>query len=168
MTVAWQSGTDVFGRLLRERGLDPHAVTDVEAAWAAFVDFVQTPVDGLVAGDDCDADGFIVQWGRWSWNDKRPALCFTRQFAVPDPDDPGGQPSYWQVELEMLFHDEANLEGLDELNESNTGFSFDPIGSARGAEVAALREHYLGLYPQLRALWRATPAESRLSLHQAD
>jgi hypothetical protein len=97
-------------------------------------------VDGILPGDECDADGFIVQWGCWSCNDKRPALCFTRQLAIPDPDDPDGQPSYWQVELEMIFQDEASLEGLDELNESSTGFSFDPIGPARGAELAAVRE----------------------------
>ncbi|MEJ3745334.1 hypothetical protein WEI85_18830 [Actinomycetes bacterium KLBMP 9797] len=168
MTVAWQSSAEVFERLLRQRGIDPHSVNDVEAAWAAFEEFVQTPVNGILPGDDCDADGFIVQWGRWSWNDKRPALCFTRQLAVPDPEDPDGQPSYWQVELEMLFQDEASLEGLDELNESNSGFSFDPISPARGSELAALRDHYLGLYPQLCVLWRATPVESRLSLHQAD
>jgi hypothetical protein len=168
MTVAWQHGADVFGRFLRQRGVDPQSVRDVEAAWAAFEGFIQTPVDGILPGDDCDADGFIVQWGCWSWNDKRPALYFTRQFAVPDPDDPEGQPSYWQVELEMIFHDDASLEGLDELNESNTGFSFEPIGPSRGAELAAVHEHYLGLYPQLRALWHATPVVSKLSIHHAD
>ncbi len=68
----------------------------------------------------------------------------------------------------MIFQDEASLEVLDELNESDTGFSFEPIGRARGAELAAVHEHYLGLYPHLRALWNATPVFSKLSVHQAD
>jgi hypothetical protein len=168
MSVAWQSGAEALGQLLRRRGIEPDAVMDVEAAWTAFGEFVQTPVDGIVSGDDSDADGFIVQWGCWSWNDERPSLSFTRQLAVPDPEDPDGQPSYWHVELELIFQDEASLVGLDELNESDTGFSFDPVGPARDAELAALHDHYLGLYPQLRALWYATPVETKLSLHQAD
>jgi hypothetical protein len=168
MPIYWRSGAEVFGRQLREHGLEPDAVTDVEAAWEAFEEFLQTPVDGIVSGDDADADGFIVQWGSWSWNDKRPSLSFTRQLAIPDADDPEWQPSYWHVELEMTFQEEPGLAGLDELNESSSGFSFDPIGPARSAEVVALRDHYLGLYPQLQVLWHATPVSSKLSLFQAD
>jgi hypothetical protein len=68
----------------------------------------------------------------------------------------------------MIFQDESAWAGLDELNESNTGFRFDPIGPARSAELAATHDHYLGLYPPLRALWRSRPTQSELSLYQAD
>ncbi len=63
----------------------------------------------LEAGPDSDADGFIVQWGRYGQKDRRPTLTFTRQFAVdvratwPEPD--WYQPEYWQVNLELAFDD---------------------------------------------------------------
>jgi hypothetical protein len=166
--VPWQSSAEVFGRLLRQHGVDPDAVADVHAAWAAFEEFLQTPLDGVVAGEDSDADGFIAQWGRWSWNENRPSLSFTRQLAIPDAEDPDWQPSLWQVELEMTFPDGPSLAGLDELNESSTGFSFEPIGTARSAEIASTRDHYLALYPQLRALFNTVPDKSTLSLQQVD
>jgi hypothetical protein len=68
--------------LLRAHGQDPEQVTSVEAAWQAFRSFLAAPIDGLEPGPDSDADGFIVQWGRYGWNDKRPSLTFTRQMAV--------------------------------------------------------------------------------------
>jgi hypothetical protein len=165
--VPWQSSADVFGQILRRHGVEPDAVGDVDVAWTAFVEFLQVEVDGIVSGDG-DVDGFLVQWGCWPWNGNRPSLSFTRQLAIPDADDPEWQPSYWQVELQLTFRDEPDLAGLDELNESSTGFSFDPIGTARTAELAATREHYLRLYPQLQAIWRAVPIESELTLYQAD
>jgi len=42
-------------------GQDPHNVNDVEAAWSAFVDFLQTEIDGIDQTPHSDADGFIVQ-----------------------------------------------------------------------------------------------------------
>lgn len=168
MPISWRAGAEAFGQILREHGLDPDAIADVIVAWTAFEEFVQLEVDGIVSTDESDADGFIVQWGRWSWNGNRPSLSFTRQLAVPDPDDLFLQPSYWHVELEMTFQDEPSLAGLGELNESSTGFSFEPIGPERTAELAAIHTHYLGLYPELRALWRATPISSELAMYQAD
>jgi hypothetical protein len=41
-----------------------------------------------------------------------------------------------------------------------------PSAAARSAELAATRDHYLALYPQLQALWQARPVDSKLSLHQ--
>jgi hypothetical protein len=166
--VSWRSSVEVFDRLLRRHGVDSDAVVDVHAAWAAFVEFLQTPLGGIMTGEDSDADGFIVQWGRWSWNDHCPSLSFTRQLAIPETEDSDWQPSYWQVELEMTFPDLPSLTGLDELNESDTGFSFEPIGPARAAELAATRDHYLALYPQLGALFSTAPANSALSLQQVD
>ena len=166
MSVSWQSSIEVFSRLLRGRGLDPDSVADVHAAWAAFEEFLQTPLEGVASGED--ADGYIVQWGRWSWNDSRPNLSFTRQLAIPDAEDPDGQPSYWQVDLEMTFSDVPSLTGLDELNESSTGFGFDPVGPLRAAELTSIHDHYLTLYPQLRTLFDSAPAKSGLSLQQVD
>lgn len=168
MPISWRAGAEAFGQILREHGLAPDAIADVTVAWTAFEEFVKLEVDGIVSTDESDADGFIVQWGRWSWNGNRPSLSFTRQLAVPDPDDLFGQPSYWHVELEMTFQDEPSVAGLGELNESSTGFSFEPIGPERTAELAAIHTHYLGLYPELRALWRATPISSELAMYQAD
>jgi hypothetical protein len=168
MRIPWQTSAEVFGQILRRHGLEPDAIADVPLAWTAFEEFLQVELDGIVPGDDSDADGFIVQWGRWPWNGERPSLSFTRQLAIPDPDDPESQPSYWHVDLQMFFRDEPGLVGLDELNESSTGFSFDPVGPARTAELAATRAHYLGLYPQLHAIWRATPISSELTMNQAD
>jgi hypothetical protein len=166
MSVSWQSSIEVFSRLLRQGGVDPDAVADVHAAWAAFEEFLQTQLDGVASGED--VDGFIVQWGRWSWNDNRPSLSFSRQLAIADAEDPDWQPSYWQVELEMTFPDAPSLADLDELNESSTGFSFDRIGPTRAAELASTRDHYLTLYPQLRTLFDSAPAKSSLSLQQVD
>ena len=166
MSVSWQSSIEVFSRFLRQRGVDPDAVADVHAARAAFEEFLQIQLDGVASGED--VDGYIVQWGRWSWNDSRPSLSFTRQLAIPDAEDPDRQPSYWQVELEMTFPDVPSLADLDELNESSTGFSFDPIGSTRAAELASTRDHYLTLYPQLRTLFDSAPAKSSLSMQQVD
>lgn len=73
-----------------------------------------------MAGEDCDADGFVIAWGRWPENANRPSLSLTRLLAIPDAEDPDWQPSYWYVDLEMTFPDSPSLAGLGELNESNT------------------------------------------------
>jgi len=49
-----------------------------ESAWRVFCAFLAVEVDGLETAPDSDADGFIVQWGRYSWNGGLPSL----QFAV--------------------------------------------------------------------------------------
>lgn len=62
MTVSWQHAADVSGRVLQQRGLDPEAVTDVDAAWAAFEEFVRTMTAArwddetlqVVVGRPCD------------------------------------------------------------------------------------------------------------------
>lgn len=164
----WQSTADVFGQVLRRHGLDPSAVTDVAEAWAAFAEFLQIEVDGILSPVDQDGDGFIVQWGRSSWNGYRPSLSFTRQLAIPDAEDPAWQPSYWQLDLAMTFEDQPGLAGLDELNESDTGFSFTPVGPERAAELTEMHKHYLGLYPQLQAMWNAKPITTELTMYQAD
>jgi len=163
VVIPWRSSPEVFAQILRRHGVDSAAVTDVEAAWRAFGEFLQVEIDGV--DRDPDSDGFIVQWGRYSWNEKRPSLSFTRQLAVAgsgDRDDPDWQLEYWQIDLQMCFDDEPDLLGLDSLNFQDTDFGFDPIGLPRTAALAEARAE-MERYPQLRTLWRMTPVSSDLS-----
>jgi hypothetical protein len=165
MPISWQASAEVFAEILRRHGVEPDAVSDVDAAWGAFDEFLQIDLDGIVEEPDSDADGFIIQWGRYSWNGGRLSLAFTRQLAVTDGEgqkDPDSQPALWQVDLEMCFDDEPDLIGLDTLNSSDTGFSFDPIGPQRTAELAEMRTD-MERHPQLQAIWSATPVSSSLS-----
>jgi hypothetical protein len=57
----------MFAQILRQRGVEPDAVRDVQAAWDAFGEFLQIEIEGT-EGPKNDGDGFIVQWGRWDWN----------------------------------------------------------------------------------------------------
>jgi hypothetical protein len=79
--LLWRDAGEMLAGLLRRDGVDPDRVHDVAAAWRAFTEFLALPVDGLEPVEN-DADGFLVQWGRYSWNDRLPSLTFTRQFAV--------------------------------------------------------------------------------------
>jgi hypothetical protein len=161
----------VLARLLRELGQDPDRVTSVEAAWQAFQSFLAHPVEGLEAGPDSDADGFIVQWGRYGGNDRRPSLTFTRQFAVdiratwPEPD--WYQPEHWQVNLELAFDDAPALADLGELEVADSGFDFRTPGPEQD-EVFRDVEWEIQQYQALRALWASTPAVSSITMYQAD
>ena len=94
MGVPWRSSADEFSRILREYGQEPTAGTDVAAAWRAFCEFLHVEIKGFVPEPDADVDGFIVQWGRYSWHGGRQCVSFTRQLAVPTgSSDP--QPDYW-------------------------------------------------------------------------
>lgn len=165
MPTPWRTCVGVFTQILRRHGVEPDAVSDVEAAWLAFAEFLQLDIDGVDPTPDSEADGFIVQWGRRSWSDNRVIVSFTRQLAVADVgdrDDPYGQPELWQLDLEMAFNDEPGLTGLDSLNIQNTGFRFGPVGPLRAAELTDTRTE-VQRYAPLQALWKATPASSRLS-----
>ncbi|WP_327248445.1 hypothetical protein [Streptomyces sp. NBC_01320] len=160
----------MFALILRRHGLDPDAVDDVARAWSAFQEFVQEQIDGIEPAED-DGDGFIVQWGRWSWNDDRPALAFTRQLAVSDEgdqDDEFWQPQHWNVELELFFADAPAWADLGDMAWTNSmGFDFDPIGPERAAALAQIATLIESL-PQVSAMWRATPVGSALGLERAD
>jgi len=160
MGIPWRSSAEALAQIMRRHGTDPGAVGDVEAAWGAFGEFLHVEVDGIDPEPNSDADGFIVQWGRYSLNDQRPSLSFTRQLAVVDGGD--RQPEYWQLDLHMIFDDGPELAGIDDLDIQDTGFSFEPIGPRRAAELAAMRTG-MARYPQLSAVWRATPVGSALS-----
>ena len=93
MGVPWPRSADEFTRILRKHGQEPTAVTDVATAWRAFREFLHVEIEGLVPEPDADVDGFVVQWGRYSWHGGRWCVSFTRQLAVPSASgDP--QPEY--------------------------------------------------------------------------
>lgn len=169
MPTTWKNSVDLFTQILQQRGLDPGAIGSVDAAWAAFQEFVQVPLDGVEPAEE-DGDGFIVQWGQWSWNDGRPALVFTRQLAVDEDGDCAEehwQPQLWAIELQMIFAEDPTWADLDEMAWSNSGFDFNPIGPERAAALAQVTT-FLETLPQICSLWRATPAESKLSMDRTD
>ncbi|WP_431938163.1 hypothetical protein [Nocardia grenadensis] len=167
MPIPWRAAAESFEQFLRKHGVGPAAVTDVEAAWRAFVEFSQTEIDGVAPADE-DGDGFIVQWGRHSWDNNRLGLTLTRQLAVVDlgeqieADDPDRQ-QLWQVELTMAFDDELALVALEAgLDAPDTGFRFDPIGPLRAAALAEVRVQ-AQRQELVEAMWTATPVHSELT-----
>ncbi|MFI7674271.1 hypothetical protein [Actinophytocola sp. NPDC049390] len=164
MPIAWRAASESLEQLLRKRGVQPAAVTDVEEAWRAFVEFSQTEIGGVAPADE-GGDGFIIQWGRRSWSDNRLILTLTRQLAVVDlgdRDDPGWQAELWHVELEIAFDNEPALVALEPgLDALDTGFRFDPIGPLRAAALAESRVQ-AQRQPLVRALWTAIPVNSEL------
>ncbi|MGI5176937.1 hypothetical protein ACQEVZ_11445 [Dactylosporangium sp. CA-152071] len=174
MGVLWRAAGESLDQSLREHGLDPAGVDNVEAAWRAFCAFLQVEIDGIDPEPDSDADGFIVQWGRYSWNGGLPSLDFTRQLAVVDVHDAGGTegtegsddvevgPELWQVSLRLWFADGPELAGIGELRPSDSGFDFTPVGAGREAALAAVRDQIERL-PPVRAAWRAKPVGSGLA-----
>ncbi|WP_217239368.1 hypothetical protein [Streptomyces sp. AC555_RSS877] len=158
----------MFAQILGQRGVESDGIRDVEATWDAFGEFLQVEIEGI-AGPENDGDGFIVQWGRWDWNDDQPALSFGRQLAVTEVDehdDPHWQPEYWQVELQLIFGEDPAWADLDSLGHQDTGFDFDEIGPPRTAALGRIRR-FVESYPQLAALWRAKPIRSELTLERA-
>ncbi|MFJ3617945.1 hypothetical protein ACIPSH_07280 [Streptomyces iakyrus] len=166
--VPWRSSAHTFAQILRRRGVEPVGVRDVQAAWDAFGEFLQIEIEGIEAPEN-DGDGFIVQWGRWDWNDDRPALSFGRQLAVTEVgerDDPHGQSEHWQVELQLIFGEDPAWADLDSLGHHDTGFDFDAIGSPRAMALGRIRR-FIESHPQLAAIWRAEPIRSDLTLERA-
>lgn len=141
---------EVFERLLLSYHVDPDSVTDVESAWLAFTEFVQTDCDGL------DDDGFQVQWGRYCWSDRTAALGLIRRFTLTAP---GGR-APWQVSLDMRF------PGFHTLTSGGTGLDLTPPGPGRAAALAAVRA-MIPEHPHLYDLWRAVPRHSRLTFDRA-
>jgi hypothetical protein len=169
VAIDWRDSAEEFARILNRRGLDPDAVDDVEGAWQAFCEFMQLNVDGIDLEPDSDADGFIVQWGRYSWNDDHISLSFTRQLASVENVDLYDKvgPVVWQVALTMLFDDPPQLQGVDGVPTADTGFSFEPIGPERLAALAEARV-FMQSHEPLQELWQAIPARSRVVLDATD
>ncbi|SDS92389.1 hypothetical protein [Actinoplanes derwentensis] len=143
---------ETFDRLLLNHHVHPENLGDVESAWLAFTEFTQTEIDHLDPAATTEADGFIVQWGRYSWIDRTAALTFTRRLALLTDDGPG----CWQVSLDMRF------PGFHTLPTGDTGLDFTPVGPGRAAALAQIRATIKSL-PQLYALWRAVPRRSTLT-----
>ncbi|MEU6087190.1 hypothetical protein ABZ865_10345 [Streptomyces sp. NPDC047085] len=167
MPIPWRSSADMFAQILRQRGVEPDAVRYVQAAWDAFGEFLQIEIEGI-EGPENDGDGFIVQWGRWDWNNDQPALSFGRQLAVCEVgrDDPYRQPEFWQVELQLIFGEDPAWADLGSLGHQDTGFDFDEVGAPRTAALGRIRR-FLESYPQLAAMWRAEPIRSDLTIERA-
>ena len=156
---------------MREHGQDPNQVINVEAAWQAFQAFLACPIEGLEADRDCDADGFIVQWGRYDRPRNRPSLSFTRQMAVDVratwTESGWYQPEYWQVDLQLVFDDAPALVGIGELEVQDSGFDFSRPGPDRDRAFREV-EWEIQQYPTLQALWASTPVGSSLEIYNAD
>jgi hypothetical protein len=168
MPIPWRSSVDVFARTLRQRAVEPDSVRDVGAAWDAFGEFLQIEIEGIERPEN-DGDGFIVEWGRWGWNDDQPALSFGRLLAVneaDDSDDPDWQPEYWKLELQLIFGEDPAWANLDSLGHQDTGFDYAEIGAPRLAALGETRR-FIESYPQLAAIWRAEPTRSSLTLERA-
>ncbi|MET8325228.1 hypothetical protein [Streptomyces sp. NPDC005181] len=164
MPIPWRSSAEVFAQILRQRGVEPAAVRDVNAAWDAFAEFLQIEIAGIEPPEN-DGDGFIAEWGKWDWNDDQPALSFGRLFAVNDVgerDDPHWQPEYWKVELQLLFCEDPAWADLDSMGHQDTGFDY----VSRTAALGEMRR-FIESYPQLASMWRAEPARSNLTLERA-
>ncbi|MFE5186814.1 hypothetical protein [Streptomyces sp. NPDC056628] len=157
----------MFAQILRQRGIEPAAVRNVDAAWDAFGEFCQLEVDGIERPED-DGDGFIAEWGRWDWNDDQPSLSFGRLLAITGAegrDDPEWQAEYWKVELQLVFAEDPAWADLDSLGRQDTGYDFDEIGAARTAALAEMRRS-IHACPPLAAMWRAEPTRSELTLER--
>jgi hypothetical protein len=161
----------MLARLLREHGQDPSHVTSVEAAWQAFRSFLASPVDGLETGPGSDADGFVLQWGRYGATEMRPSLTFTRHLAVDVRatwmESDWYQPEYWQVNLELAFDDTPSLADIDQLEVAEKGLDFSAPGPEQDRAFRDV-EWEIQQYPTLQALWASTPVHSTLNLESAD
>lgn len=170
MPISWRSSAEAFAQILRQHGVEPDAVRDVDAAWDAFVAFLQIEIEsGGNEEPESDGDGFIAEWGRWDWNDDEPALSFGRLLAVTsagDRDDPHGQPEYWKIELQLVFREDPAWADLDSIGHQDTGFDYDEIGELRAAALAEMRR-FIESCSQLAAMWRAEPTRSDLTLERA-
>jgi hypothetical protein len=159
--VDWRASPDLLASILRQHGQEPDTVTDTMAAWAAFAEFAQTKVTGIDTRPGFDSDGFILQWGRWSWNDRRPSMSFTRQVAVPCTDDQfDGFVELWQIELVLFYEDSAVLGSH---SEQSTGFYF-PNGEEEWQTALMVAQDF----PPFQVVAKTAPVISSLTLERAD
>ncbi|MFD7396372.1 hypothetical protein ACFV60_15210 [Streptomyces virginiae] len=165
MSLSWRSSAAAFEQTLGRHGVAVGACT-MEAAWAAFEEFLQVPVEGIEGPED-DGDGFIVEWGVWDWTGNRPALSFGRLLAVTedgDRQDPYGQPQYWKVEFQACFAEDPAWADLH--IGGDTGFDHAAIGAPRADALADTRR-LIDRDPLLSAMWRSTPIDIEVTLDRA-
>ncbi|MEY9876138.1 hypothetical protein ABH931_005648 [Streptacidiphilus sp. MAP12-33] len=169
MSTPWRAAATEFERVLARHGVSgADAVDCMDVAWAAFGEFVQVPIEGLVPVED-DGDGFIVEWGCWDWNEGRPAISLGRQLVVVDRGHDGaeGDPEYWKVELQVGFAADQPWSDLAGVAFRGTGFDFVGIGPLRVAALAGARV-WVESFPELREMWQARPVSSGLRFGRAD
>ncbi|MEU4150079.1 hypothetical protein [Streptomyces sp. NPDC026659] len=167
MSIPWRSSTAVFEQMLGRHGVVAGART-MEAAWAAFAEFLQVPVEGIEGPED-DGDGFIVEWGVWDWTGNRPALTLGRLLAVNeigDRRDPYWQPQYWKVEFQACFAEDPAWASLYISGGGDSGFDHAAIGRPRADALAATRR-FIDQDPLLSVMWRSAPTDIDVTLHRA-
>ncbi|MFB6824811.1 hypothetical protein ACFCXA_24900 [Streptomyces virginiae] len=109
----------------------------MEAAGAAFEEFLQVPVEGIEEPED-DGDG--------------------------DRQDPHWQSRYWKVEFRACFAGDPAWAGLHIGGDS--GFDHAAIGVPRAEALAATRR-LIDQDPLLSAMWRDTPIDIEVTSDQA-
>ncbi|MFE2309832.1 hypothetical protein [Streptomyces sp. NPDC059411] len=172
MSIPWRSSAAALQEILGRHGVTPGGACAMEAAWAAFEEFVQVPVEGIEATDD-DGDGFIVEWGVWDWNAGRPAVSLGRLLAVNDDGDGDGdrsdpywQPQYWKVEFQACFAEDPAWAGLHVSGAGDSGFDHAAIGGPR-ADALSATLRLIEQDPLLSAMWRSTPTHTEVTLDRA-
>ncbi|MFJ4717542.1 hypothetical protein [Streptomyces luteogriseus] len=141
----------------------------MEAAWAAFEEFVQVPVEGIEGPED-DGDGFIVEWGVWDWTGNRPALSLGRLLAVNedgDRQDQYWQPQYWKVEFQACFAEDPAWADLHISGGGDSGFDHAAIGQPRANALAETRR-FIDQVLSLSAMLRSAPIDIKVTLDRAD
>lgn len=167
MSISWRSSAAVFEQVLGRHGVAA-GVRTMAAAWAAFEEFVQVPVED-VEGPADDGDAFIVEWGVWDWTGNRPALSLGRLLAVNedgDRRDPYWQPQYWKVEFQACFAEDPAWADLHITGGGDSGFDHAAVGEPRAAALAATRR-FIDQDPLLSAMWRSAPVEIEVVLDRA-
>lgn len=159
--IDWRGAPDLLAEILRQYGQAPHAITDTGVAWAAFAEFAQTKLSGIDTRPNSDSDGFILQWGRWSWNDHRPCMSFTRQLAVPrEHDQFESVAEYWHMEL-ALFYEESAVLSIH--SDQGTGFYFPASEEEWRAALMEAED-----FPPFRAVAETAPVGNLITLERAD
>ncbi|MFK0017425.1 hypothetical protein [Streptomyces sp. NPDC091027] len=170
MSIHWCSSAAAFEQILGRHGVAAGACT-MEAAWAAFEEFVQLPVEGI-EGPENDGDGFIVEWGVWDWSENRPALSLGRLLAVNDADDVDGrqdpywQPQYWKVEFLACFAEAPALVHPRISEGGDSGFDHAAIGEPRAGALEATRR-FIVQDPLLSEIWESVPVDIAVTLDRA-
>ncbi|GAB3163770.1 hypothetical protein [Microbispora hainanensis] len=159
--IDWRDAPDLLAEILRQHGQTPGAITDTRAVWAAFAEFAQTKLNGIAIQPNSDSDGFILQWGRWSWSGHRPSMSFIRQVAVPRDDDQfGSVVAHWQIEL-VLFYEESAVLSLHP--NQDTGFYFPTCNDEWRAALMEAQD-----FPPFQAVIESAPVGNSLTLEPAD
>ncbi|MFJ6408167.1 hypothetical protein ACIQK9_21870 [Streptomyces hydrogenans] len=166
MSIPWRFSAEVFEQILDRHGVAAGACT-MEAAWAAFAEFMQIPVEGIESPED-DGDGFIVEWGVWEWSGNRPALSLGRLLAVNEYsglDASYRHLQYWKVEFQACFAEDSAWADLH-LRGGDSSYDHAAIGEPRADALTATRRS-IDQDPLLSAMWQSHPIDIEVTLDRA-